>query len=72
MVRHLRHCEDKGLKTPRVVRQYNMVVTSVRLRTNNHCAGEDQPQLFSSQSATSDLTNRRLYYYEYIWFLGCA
>jgi hypothetical protein len=33
-----------GLKAPRAVTQYNMVMSPVGLGTKNHCAGEGQQQ----------------------------
>jgi hypothetical protein len=41
--------QRERLKLPTAVREYNMIMSPVRLGTKKHCAGEGQHQ-FSSQS----------------------
>lgn len=47
-----------GLKSPRPVRQYNVVMSSVGLGTKHHCVDEDQQQL--SRLVSRESSGRRV------------
>jgi hypothetical protein len=49
----VRKLSGRGLKAPRAVRQWNMVMRPMGPGTKNHCAGEDLQQ-FSSQLITNN------------------
>jgi hypothetical protein len=47
------HTKGSGLKSPRAIRQQNMVMSTVELWTKNYCAGEG-PQQFTELGWTSE------------------